>query len=54
MALTALGLVLAHQLAFRLSTRLLNRGVLDPDSLVILKAQLLGVFRSSPSPPCRC
>lgn len=42
LALTALGLVLAHQLAFRLSTRLLNRGVLDPGSLAILRAQLLG------------
>lgn len=42
LALTALGLVLAHQLAFRLSTRLLNRGVLDPESLAILRAQLLG------------
>ena len=41
-ALTALGLVLAHQLAYRLSTRLLNRGVLDAESLAILRAQLLG------------
>lgn len=42
LALTALGLVLAHQLAFRLSTRLLNRGVLDPESIAVLRAQLLG------------
>jgi hypothetical protein len=42
LALTALGLVLAHQLAFRLSTRLLNRGVLDEQSLAILRAQLVG------------
>lgn len=42
LALTALGLVFAHQLAFRLSTRLLNRGVLDPESLAILRAQFLG------------
>ncbi|KAB7744109.1 hypothetical protein GA707_11710 [Nostocoides sp. F2B08] len=41
-ALTALGLVLAHQVAYRLSTRLLNRGVLDAESLAILRAQLLG------------
>ena len=42
LALTALGLVLAHQLAFRLSTRLLNRGVLDAESLAVLRAQLVG------------
>lgn len=42
LALTALGLILAHYLAFRLSTRLLNRGVLDEESLGLLAAQFLG------------
>lgn len=42
LALTALGLLLAHTIAFRLSTRLLNRGVFDGHSLAILQAQLVG------------
>jgi hypothetical protein len=40
--LTALGLLVAHQVAFRLSTRLLNRGVVDADALATLRAQTLG------------
>jgi hypothetical protein len=42
LALTGAGLLLAHQLAFRLSTRLLNRGVLDEDTVRALGAQALG------------
>lgn len=41
-ALTAVGLVLAHQVAFRLSTRLLNRGLLDAGSVRLLAAQAAG------------
>lgn len=41
-ALTAVALVLAHQIAFRLSTRLLNRGLLDSESLRLLGAQTFG------------
>ncbi len=41
-ALTAIALILAHQVAFRLSTRLLNRGLLDNDSLRLLGAQAAG------------
>ena len=41
-ALTAIVLILAHQVAFRLSTRLLNRGLLDNDSLRLLGAQAAG------------
>jgi VIT1/CCC1 family predicted Fe2+/Mn2+ transporter len=37
--LTALGLVLAHQVAFRLATRLVSRGELDDEARVALKAQ---------------
>ena len=40
--LTSLGLVLAHQVAFRLSTRLLHRGVLSPAARRLLGAQLIG------------
>ena len=39
---TAIGLVLAHHLAFRLSTRLVNGGLLTPQSVEALKAQALG------------
>lgn len=42
LALTGVGLLLAHQLAFRLSTRLLNRGVLDEHTVRALGAQALG------------
>jgi hypothetical protein len=41
---TAVGLVLAHHLAFRLSTRLVNSGLLTPESVRALKAQALGGF----------
>lgn len=41
-ALTAVALVLAHQVAFRLSTRLLNRGLLNDESLRLLGAQTIG------------
>jgi len=37
--LTALGLVLAHQVAFRLSTRLVNRGELNTEARSALRAQ---------------
>ncbi len=40
--LTAVALVLAHQVAFRLSTRLLNRGLIDEGSLRLLVAQVIG------------
>ncbi len=40
--LTAVGLLLAHQVAFRMSTRLLTAGLLDEESLRILGAQTLG------------
>jgi hypothetical protein len=39
---TALGLVLAHHVAFRLSTRLVSGGLLTPESVNALKAQALG------------
>ena len=39
---TALGLVLAHHVAFRLSTKLVNGGLLTPESVHALKAQALG------------
>jgi hypothetical protein len=39
---TAIGLVLAHHVAFRLSTRLVNGGLLTPESIDALKAQALG------------
>lgn len=37
--LTALGLVLAHQVAFRLATRLVNKGKLDEEAHSALRAQ---------------
>ncbi len=40
--ITALGLVLAHHVAFRLSTKLVNGGLLTPESVHALKAQALG------------
>ena len=40
--ITALGLVLAHHVAFRMSTRLVNGGLLTPESVRALKAQALG------------
>lgn len=40
--LTSLGLILAHTVAFRLSTRLLNRGLLSPSNRGILAAQFAG------------
>lgn len=36
------GLVLAHHVAFRLSTRLVSGGLLTPESVELLKAQALG------------
>jgi len=40
--ITAVGLVLAHHVAFRLSTRLVNGGLLTPESVRALQAQALG------------
>ena len=40
--LTALGLLLAHQIAFRISTRLVSRGRFDPWNDRLLQAQLAG------------
>jgi hypothetical protein len=40
--LTSVGLILAHQLAFQLSTRLVHRGQLSPASVELLGAQLIG------------
>jgi hypothetical protein len=40
--ITGIGLVLAHHVAFRLSTRLVNEGVLTPESVEALAAQALG------------
>jgi uncharacterized MAPEG superfamily protein len=37
--LTALGLVLAHQVAFRLATRLVSKGELDDEARAALRAQ---------------
>ena len=39
---TGLGLVLAHHLSFRMSSRLVNGGLLTPESIEALKAQALG------------
>ena len=39
---TAVGLLLAHHLAFRLSSRLVSEGLLTPESRLALKAQLYG------------
>jgi hypothetical protein len=42
-ALTSVGLVLAHQIAFRMSSRLITKGsALEPIAPRILRAQLLG------------
>jgi len=40
--LTGLGLLLAHHVAFRLSTRLVNEGVVSDESLRLLRAQAIG------------
>lgn len=40
--LTAVSLLLAHQVAFRLSTKLVNRGLLDEAGRRLLTAQLAG------------
>jgi hypothetical protein len=39
---TALGLLLAHHLAFRMSSRLVNEGLLTEESVSALQAQALG------------
>jgi hypothetical protein len=39
---TAVGLILAHHIAFRISTRLVNSGLMTPESWMALKAQALG------------
>lgn len=39
---TGVALVLAHHIAFRMSTRLVNEGLLTEDSMHALKAQALG------------
>ena len=41
---TAVGLVLAHHVAFRMSTRLVNGGLLTTESVHALKAQAAGGF----------
>lgn len=40
--MTAVALLLAHQVAFRLSTRLINRGLLDEAGRRLLSAQVVG------------
>jgi hypothetical protein len=40
--LTTLGLILAHALAFRISTRLVHRGELSAANLELLAAQIIG------------
>ena len=40
--LTGLGLLAAHHVAFRMSSRLVNSGALSDDSLRLLRAQALG------------
>jgi hypothetical protein len=40
--LTGLGLLLAHHVAFRLSSRLVNQGLLSDASVSMLKAQAIG------------
>jgi hypothetical protein len=40
--LTAVALLFAHQLAFRISTRLVNKGLLDAAGVKLLGAQLIG------------
>jgi hypothetical protein len=39
---TGLGLLLAHHVAFRLSSRLVNQGLLSDGSIALLKAQAVG------------
>jgi amino acid transporter len=39
---TGLGLVLAHHVAFRMSTRLVNEGLLTGESVEAMRAQALG------------
>ena len=39
---TALGLLLAHHVAYRLSSRLVDEGLLTPESILALKAQAFG------------
>ena len=56
---TAIGLLAAHWLAFRVSTRLASGGILNPQELSILAAQLAGgavvvaiaVTEPPPQPP---
>ncbi|MGD9956208.1 MAG: hypothetical protein AB7O74_05180 [Candidatus Nanopelagicales bacterium] len=40
--LTGLGLLVAHHIAFRLSSRLINQGLLSDASVTMLKAQAIG------------
>ena len=40
--LTGLGLLAAHHVAFRLSTRLVNQGIVSDESLRLLRAQAIG------------
>jgi hypothetical protein len=40
--LTAVALLFAHQLAFRISSRLVNKGLLDAAGVKLLGAQLIG------------
>jgi hypothetical protein len=40
--ITSVALLLAHQVAFRLSSRLVNKGLLDPGALRLLAAQSAG------------
>lgn len=40
--LTSVALLLAHQVAFRLSTRLINQGLLDDEGRRLLSAQVVG------------
>ena len=40
--LTAVGLLLAHQVAFKMSSRLVNRGLLDDETVRLLGAQTAG------------
>ena len=40
--ITAVALLLAHQVAFRLSSRLVNKGLLDPAAWRLLGAQTAG------------
>lgn len=42
LTVTSLGLMLAHMVAFRISSRLINRGELDPESMALVGAQTVG------------